>query len=123
LNYFDVRVIINGHSIYQLEKDNPIIIPLHASRPQIVVSNGYHITPCYEVTCQHLHTYIIKVDCAIDDNQILTGAVLMGLFYSVGLSSDILILKLLSFVPILYFLYEYYLNRKDFIQLRLANSL
>ncbi|HZH01792.1 MAG TPA: hypothetical protein VEY32_11955 [Flavisolibacter sp.] len=121
LNFFKVRVIINGHSIYQLEKDNPLIIPLQAGRPQIVVSNGFHITRCYEVTCQQLHTYIIKVDCAIDDNLIVAGFVLMALLYAAGLTSDILVLKMLSFLPIIYFLYEYYLNRKDFIQLRLAN--
>jgi hypothetical protein len=61
------------------------------------------------------------VDCAIDDNLIAAGFVLMALLYAAGLTSDILFLKLLSFLPVIYFLYEYYLNRKDFIQLRLAN--
>jgi len=100
-----------------------VVIPSEISRPNIVVTNGYHITRCYEVACQHLNVYFLKVDCAIDDNLVVTGAVLMALFYAVGLTSGILFLQFLSFVPILYFLYLFYINRKDFIQIRLANSL
>jgi hypothetical protein len=65
-----------------------------------------------------LHVYYFKIICAIDDTQLLAGSGVLILFYFMGLVSGILILKLVSLFPILYFLFLYYINRKEFIQIQ-----
>jgi len=39
-------------------------------------------------------------------------------FFFIGLVTNILALKLISLFPVLYFLFVYYINRKEFIQLQ-----
>jgi hypothetical protein len=115
-----VRVVVNGNAIYQLEKERSIVIPLESNRPQLVVTDGFHYTQSLEVACNRITTYYLKVVCAIDDNLIAVGLLLLGLFYIVGLVSGILLLQCLSFLPIIYFLYYYYVNRKEFIKVKLV---
>jgi hypothetical protein len=120
LNILKVRVIVNGTHIYALSRERPVVIPLAQNYSELVASDGYHFTKPLEVAFHHMHTYHFKIVCAIDDNQIATGALMLVLFYMVGLISGVLLLKILSFLPILYFLYIYYINRKEFIQIRPA---
>jgi hypothetical protein len=123
LNFFNVRVVVNGNEIYQLEKDRSVVIPLETNKPRLVVTDGYHYTQSLEVACNRITTYYLKVVCAIDDNLIAVGLLLLGLFYIVGLVSGILLLQALSFLPIIYFLYYYYINRKEFIKVKLVQLL
>jgi len=113
-------VIVDGKSIYTLDAGKPVVIPIDNKRSNIVVSDGYHVTKPVEIVFYPRHTYYFSVVCILDDNKLATGALLLVLFYLVGLTSDILLLKLLSFVPVLYFLYFYYVNRKEFIQIQPA---
>lgn len=115
-----MRVVVNGNAIYQLEKERSIVIPLESNRPKLVVTDGFHYTQSLEVACNRITTYYLKVVCAIDDNLIAVGLLLLGLFYIVGLVSGILLLQCLSFLPIIYFLYYYYVNRKEFIKVKLV---
>jgi len=120
LNFFNVRVVVNGNAIYQLDREKSVVIPLESNRPQLVVTDGFHYTQSLEVACNRVTTYYLKVVCAIDDNLIAVGLLLWWLFYIVGLVSGILILQVLSFLPIIYFLYYYYINRKEFIKVKLV---
>jgi hypothetical protein len=120
LNFLKVRVIVNGTHIYSLTKEKPVVIALPKNHSNIVASDGFHFTPPVDLSYHQMHTYYLKVVCAIDDNQLAAGSTVLVLFYMVGLLSDVLLLKVLSFLPILYFLYIYYINRKQFIQIRPA---
>lgn len=123
LNLFKVRVVVDGSKIYQLERDSSIEIGCSNSRPRIVVTNGFHHSPCYEVKYNQSQVCYFNVGCALDDNLLAAGGLLLILLYLAGLTSGILLLKVVSFLPILYFLYVYYINRKEFIQLRYNNQL
>ena len=103
--------------IYALDAEKPVVIPIHNKRSNIVASDGYHVTKPVEVVFYPKDTYYFRVVCLVDDNKLAAGAVILVLFYLVGLTSDILLLKVLSFFPLLYFLYFYYVNRKEFIQI------
>ena len=120
LKYFKIRVIFNGKDIYYLEKDGSVLISFNNNDPKIVVTDGYHYTKPLEIVFNRFHTYYFKIVCAIDDNKLYAGLLLLITFFSVGMISDIFIAKILSFLPILYFLYLYYINRKDFIQIKAA---
>jgi hypothetical protein len=120
LRFLKISIIVDGMTIYPLEPGKPILVPLKAPRPRIVVTDGYHYTKPQELALQHIYIYYFKVVCAIEDDQLIVGFVLLALFYTAGLTSDLLLLKALSFLPLLYFLYVYYKNRASFLQLKPA---
>ena len=117
INFLNIRVIVDGKDIYNLVPDKPAIISVPKKKAQLVVTDGFHITKPLELSYHHPHTYHLKVICAIDNNMLITGAVLLILFSVVGIFSNILFLQILSFVPILYFLFLYYVKRKEFIRI------
>lgn len=117
LSFLKIRVIVNGKEIYPLLNDKPVVISVQENHPKIVVTDGYHHTKPLELVYHHLHTYYFKVICAIGDVQLAAGLLMLALLYLLGFYSGIFILKLISFFPILYFLFLYYINRKEFIQI------
>lgn len=118
LSFLRIRVIVNGTDIYPLKAGEEVVIHLNENRAKIVVTDGFHFTPPLELVFHHLRIYAFHIVCAIDDFQLLAGAGLLILLYLAGFASGIFILKLLSFFPILYILFLYYINRKEFIQLK-----
>ena len=120
INFLNIRVIVNGKDIYTLPPDKPVIIPLSENKAKLVATDGFHITKPLELNYHLPHTYHLKVVCAIDNNLLLTGIVLLLLFSLVGLISDIPFLRILSVVPILYFLFFYYIKRKEFVRIKVG---
>lgn len=123
LNLFNVRVVVDGSKIYQLDKDRSVVIGCSNSRPRIVVTNGFHHSPCFEVMYNQIQVHYFNVVCALDDNLLAAGSLLLILLYIAGLTSGIILLKVISFLPILYFLYVYYINRKEFIQIKQSHHI
>ena len=109
---------MDGSVIYPLERGKPVTVPLGAARPRIVVTDGYHYSKPQELVLQHIYIYYFKVVCAIEDEQLVFGGILLGLFYTAGLTSDLLLLKMMSFIPLVYFLFVYYKNRSSFLLLK-----
>lgn len=95
-----------------------MVITVEENNPKVVVTDGYHFTQPLELVYHHLHTYYFKIVCAIGDVQLLAGVLLLALLYLVGFATGIFIIKLLSLFPILYFLFLYYINRNEFIQIQ-----
>ncbi|MBC7949852.1 MAG: hypothetical protein H7Y42_18350 [Chitinophagaceae bacterium] len=117
LSFLKIRVVVNGKDIYPLSDSRPVKMTVMENNPKVVVTDGYHFTPPVELIYHHLNTYYFKVICVIGDVQLLAGLLLLAVLYLVGFHSDVFILKLLSFTPIIYFLFFYYINRKEFIQI------
>ena len=118
LNFLKVRLIIDGHHIYDLKKNTPVAIPVTGAKSDIVATDGFHYTNRIEIGYKRIHTYYLKIDCALDNDKLLAGIILLVLLYAIGMTSGILFIRLLSFIPILYFLYIYYIRRKDFIKVK-----
>ena len=118
LSFLNIRVIVNEKEIYPIKQDQQLVISVDKNNPKIIVTDGYHFTKPLELVYHHLHTYYFKIVCAIDDTQLLAGSGILVLFYLMGFATGIFILKLISLFPILYFLFLYYINRKEFIQLQ-----
>jgi hypothetical protein len=116
-----VSAIVNGSSIFQLEKNRSVVIGFATNKSTLVVTDGYHYTKPLEISYHREKVYYFSVVCAIDDDRLLAGAIITTLFFLVGLTSGIVFIRLLSFLPIFYFLYLYYINRKDFIQVKSIN--
>ncbi len=118
MNYLNIRIILNGKEIHTLPKNKPVLIVLSKNNANLVATDGFHITEPLELVYHSANTYHLKVVCAIDDNLLSTGAVLLVILFVVGIISDILFFRVLSFIPIFYFLFYYYVNKKNFLQLK-----
>ncbi|MBK7560827.1 MAG: hypothetical protein IPP43_12445 [Chitinophagaceae bacterium] len=64
-----------------------------------------------------LPVYCFKVVCAISDKQLVAGFLLLSGLYLSGFYTGILALKVFSFLPVIYLVLFYYLNRKEFLRL------
>jgi hypothetical protein len=120
LSLFNIKVIINGQNIYALTHNDKLIITLNENNPKVVVTDGYHYTKPLELVYHHIHTYYFRVVCIIDNPQLAVGVAMIIICYLLGIATGFFIVKLFSFFPILYFLFIYYINRKDFLQIRAA---
>ena len=111
---------MNGAYIYSLVKNQPIVIDLPTNPSKVVVTDGFHITKPIELLYTQKRTHYFNIVCAIDDDQLWVGFIIIGLLYAMGATSGMIFLQLLSIVPVFYFLFLYYINRKEFIQLKPA---
>jgi len=118
LSFLNISVIVNEKEIYPVKPGQRIVISIEKNNPKIVVTDGYHFTQPLELVYHHLHVYYFKIICAIDDTQLVAGSGVLILFYLMGFVTGIFILKLASLFPVLYFLFLYYINRKEFIQIQ-----
>ncbi|HWJ89905.1 MAG TPA: hypothetical protein VNR87_02270 [Flavisolibacter sp.] len=112
--------MVNGHYIYSMVRNKPIVIDMPTNPSKVVVTDGFHITKPLELTYSPRYTHFYKIVCAIEDDQLLVGFVIIALLYAMGATSGMVLLQLLSLGPIFYFLFLYYINRREFIQLRPA---
>ena len=108
---------MNGKEIYPLPDSRPVIITIQENNPRIVVTDGYHITKPLKLVYKDQHACCFKVSCAISDLQLLIGFGLLAVLYLSGIYTGILFLKVVSFLPVIYLLLFYYLNREAFIRL------
>jgi hypothetical protein len=118
LSFLNIRIIVNGSQIYPVRHGQRVVISVEKNNPKVVVTDGYHFTKPLELVYHHLHTYYFKIVCAIDDTQLVAGFSILIVFYLLGFFTGFFALKLLSLFPILYFLFLYYINRKEFIQIQ-----
>lgn len=118
LNFLNIRVVVDDKNIYMIEKKKLMLISLPADYSKIVVTDGFHYTKPLEIVHNNMYTYYCKIECAIDDAQLIVGTVILSLIYAAGLTSGIFFLKLLSFLPVFYFLFLYYINRKEFLRIQ-----
>ena len=117
LSFLKIRAIVNGKDIYPLLNTKPVVIPVAANHPRVVVTDGYHFTRPLKLVYKDMNIYCFKVACGISDMQLLAGFVALSIFYVLGLYTGLLILKVASFLPLAYLLFYYYLNREQFIRL------
>ena len=90
---------------------------MQENNPRIVITDGYHITKPLKLVYKDIHIYCFHVVCAISDRQLLGGFIVLAGLYLSGFYTGQLVLKVFSFVPLIYLLLVYYLNRKEFIRL------
>jgi hypothetical protein len=118
LSFMRIRIVVNGNQIYPLYHDKPVMITVDKKHPKVVITDGYHYTKPIELNFDRLQTHFFKVICVIDDIQLIVGSLLLGVLYLAGFYTGVFFLKLISFAPILYFIFYYYINRKNFIRIR-----
>jgi len=120
LSFLKIRVVVDSTEIYPLLNDQPVVIPVNDDHPKVVVTDGFHFTKPLELIYNEPSYYNFQIACAINDLQLLGGFFLLIFFYLFGFLTDFFLLKVVSFAPIVYFLFLYYINRKEFIRIEAA---
>jgi hypothetical protein len=118
LSFLKIRAIINGKEIYPLTDTKPVVIPIQENNSRIVITDGFHFTQPTKLVYKELHTYCFKVVCAISDRQLLAGFIVLAVLYISALNTGLLVFKVFSFLPVIYLVFFYYLNRREFILLK-----
>jgi hypothetical protein len=118
LRLLKLRVVVNGHSIYPLVRNKPVVIDMPTNPTKLVVTDGFHITSPLNVTYAKNYARYFTIVCIIEDAQLIIGFILTLILYAMGLTSGIIFLRLLSVAPIFYFLFLYYIKRKEFIRIQ-----
>lgn len=111
-------MIVNNKEIYPLTTSEPVVIEVQDKHTNIVVTDGFHFTKPIDLIYKQPSYYHFKVVCSIDDLQLLGNFFVLVVFYLLGFFTGAFALKLLSFLPIMYLLFAYYIDRKSFIQIR-----
>jgi len=122
LRFLNTRVIVNNKEIYPLLNTEPVVIPVEKDHPEIVVTDGFHFTKPLELVYDQPGYFNFELTCIVDDLKLLGGSFLLVILYLLGLFTGFLVLKLLSFLPVFFFLVFYYFNKKNFLQLKRAYS-
>jgi hypothetical protein len=107
-------------AIYMLDKKIPVVIPVGQPLPLLVASDGYHHTSPFVLKNLTRQTYYFKVGCIIEDDQLIVGFVIQMILYFMGLSAGDILLQIISFTPIVFFLFLYYIKRKKFLRFQPA---
>ena len=118
LGILNVRAIVNNNDIYPLTSTDPVVIEVNNDHPMLVVTDGFHFTKPIELVYKEPSYYHFKVVCAIDDFQLLANFIILAFLYLLGFISGVFIIKLLSFLPIVYLLFVYYVDRDSFLQIK-----
>ena len=118
LSFLNTRVIVNNKEIYPLLNTGPVVIPVEKEHLNIVITDGFHFTKPLKLAYDQPGYFNFEVTCVLDDLHLLGGLFLLAIFYLLGLLTGFFILKLLSFLPVIWFLFFYYFNRKDFLKLQ-----
>lgn len=118
LRFLRLRIVVNGQHIYSLVRNKPVVIDMPTNPTKLVVTDGFHITRPVNVTYSQKYARYFIIVCVIEDAQLIVGFLLMIILYAMGFTSGILFLQLLSLLPVFYFLFIYYINRKEFIRIR-----
>jgi hypothetical protein len=117
LSFLKIRVIVNGKEIYPLLNTRPVVIPVPENNPKIVVTDGFHITKPLKLVYKDVPVCCFRISCAISDRQLLVGFLVLAILYLTGMFTGIMPIKVFSFLPLIYLVMFYYLNRKEFLRL------
>jgi len=109
---------VNGHTIYSLVRNKPVVIDMPTNPTKLVVTDGFHITSPLNVTYAKNYIRYFTIVCIIEDAQLIIGFILTLILYAMGFTSGIVFLQVMSIVPIFYFLFLYYIKKKDFIRIQ-----
>lgn len=118
LRFLKVRLVVNGKVIYPVSRNKPIEISIPTNPTKIVATDGFHITKPVEVQCNYRQNNYYQISCGIENDQLIVGAILVLIVFSMGTTSGLWLMQLFAFVPIFYFLFSYYIRRKEFIRIR-----
>ena len=118
LSFLNVRVVVNNRDIYPLPWNQPVVVALDEENPEVVLTDGFHYSRPRQLHFDGPGYFNFEVVTPLSDWRIFKGGVVLSLFYIWATLTGFLLLKIASFLPIIVLLIHYYLNRRNFLQLK-----
>ena len=118
LKFLQLKIVVNDRSIYPLKENKPVVISLPTNPTKVVITDGYHITKPMNLAWSKHYVQYFKVVCVIDNAQFTSGFIITLILFGMGLSSGLTFLQILSILPVIYFLFLYYIRREKFIRIQ-----
>jgi len=115
-----LRVILDDKEIYELQSKETLVIEVKNKVALLQVTDGYHSSRQVRLTFDKPSYYRLKVDCALEDAEIYFSVIFLVFFYLMAFLTGNMVLKLVSFSPLVYLLFRYYINRKEFLKISQA---
>jgi hypothetical protein len=113
-----IQIVLDGKDIYPMGNREELVIHVDHNNPVLVVTDGYHISRPLELVYHHLNTYYFRVECGMDDGQLIIAAIIAGFFTMMGLVTHLVIYPIIAMLPVIYTMVQYYIRKKDFLNLR-----
>lgn len=93
-----------------------MIIPCTSSTLSMVMSNGFHFSRNVEIRYEPNATFLYQVESAIDNYRLITAICVAIFLFVMYVITDMRALMIIANIPVLYILYVFYFQRKNFIQ-------
>lgn len=116
LRLLPLKVIVNGHDIYEFKEKQPLLIYPSGNSTTIEVINGFHISNKITVASKPATLYY-EVECRMDDVQLVTGVFIVLLLFAIYIFTGQKLFMILANFPVAIFLYIFYIRKKDFIKI------
>jgi hypothetical protein len=115
LRVLDLRVVVNGTNIFECRERQPLVIEGTEPGTTLLVTNGFHYSR--ELVVPHKPgTHFFEVESFIDDLQLITGLLMVALFFATYILTGVRLFLFLANAPVLVFLFFFYIKRNSFIQ-------
>ncbi|MCR6721561.1 MAG: hypothetical protein NVV59_15045 [Chitinophagaceae bacterium] len=118
LSFLKVRVVVNNKEIYPLPWNTPVLVAVEEDHPQIVLTDGFHFSRPRRLDFGGPGYFNFEVETPLSDWRLFKGGVVLSFLYIWASLSNFLLLKIVSFIPIIVALVQYYLYRRSFLRLR-----
>jgi len=115
LRLLKLRIVVNNHDIYECREKIPVVIAGNQPGTFFNVTNGYHTSRKLLVKKESGITFY-EIGSYIDNMQLITGVVLVLLFFMIYILSGIRLFMIAANLPLLVLFLLLFLRRADFIQ-------
>lgn len=112
-----VRIVVNGTDIYELERNKPSVIDIQGPLCSITITDGFHHSKIFPLSFEKTSLHKLKVSTILDNGRLVFILLLTFILFILAFLNEIWFVKLVSFVPVILFLFFYYIKRRSFFLL------
>jgi hypothetical protein len=117
LRLLKVRIVVDGKDIYYFEKGKPALLQLYHPNCSIIITDGFHYSKPFHINFQNKDHYRLRISSILDNGRLSFIIMLTAILFLLAFLNELSWIKFLSFIPVIVFLYFYYINRKNFFLL------
>lgn len=110
-----LRIVVNDHDIYECRERTPVVVRDNQPGTFFSVTNGYHTSRKLFVKKENGISFY-EISSYIDNMQLITGIVLVLLFFLIYILTGIRLFMLAANLPLLALFLLLFFRRKELIQ-------
>ncbi len=114
LKLLRLHVVVNQNAIYELVEKKPVQIVCDNAEMTILVTNGFHHSRIVTIRPQP-GVYFYEVESRIDNIQLIIGAILLVLLFTIFIVTGLRLFMLLANLPLVILVWQFYFKRDGFL--------